>query len=167
MTDKTCKDGTLPKYLEILIRSGTQMHVHILTCLLLSLSFREEKQAAKMKEENLFHRRFSLCPNATSPPTIDPRTLTRNLSYGGDNDLYNLSPGKRISRTDTFKCVPQLLLFSCFWGCCAFCLSADWFTEFIYMWLCAVGSHQAVTQTRTLSPCWVMTLVLPNHQAAR
>uniref|UniRef100_A0AAQ5XJY7 Oxysterol-binding protein n=1 Tax=Amphiprion ocellaris TaxID=80972 RepID=A0AAQ5XJY7_AMPOC len=48
-----------------------------------------------MKEENLFHRRFSLCPSATSPPKIDPRTLTRNLSYGGDNDLYNLSPGKR------------------------------------------------------------------------
>ncbi|XP_075944931.1 oxysterol-binding protein-related protein 5 [Anarhichas minor] len=46
-----------------------------------------------MKEENLFHRRFSLCPNATSPPTIDPRTLTRNLSYGGDNDFYSLSPG--------------------------------------------------------------------------
>uniref|UniRef100_A0A7N6A4S8 Oxysterol-binding protein n=1 Tax=Anabas testudineus TaxID=64144 RepID=A0A7N6A4S8_ANATE len=48
-----------------------------------------------MKEENLFNRRFSLCPNATSPPQIDPRKLTRNLSYGGDNDLYNLSPGKR------------------------------------------------------------------------
>uniref|UniRef100_A0A673BCA7 Oxysterol-binding protein n=1 Tax=Sphaeramia orbicularis TaxID=375764 RepID=A0A673BCA7_9TELE len=47
-----------------------------------------------MKEENLFHRRFSLCPNAVSPPKIDPRTLTRNLSYGGDNDLYNLSAGK-------------------------------------------------------------------------
>uniref|UniRef100_A0A3B4V9P1 Oxysterol-binding protein n=1 Tax=Seriola dumerili TaxID=41447 RepID=A0A3B4V9P1_SERDU len=52
-----------------------------------------------MKEENLFHRRFSLCPNATSPPKIDPRTLTRNLSYGGDNDLYNLSPGKRPKRS--------------------------------------------------------------------
>uniref|UniRef100_A0A665UEK5 Oxysterol-binding protein n=1 Tax=Echeneis naucrates TaxID=173247 RepID=A0A665UEK5_ECHNA len=51
-----------------------------------------------MKEENLFHRRFSLCPNATSPPKIDPRTLTRNLSYGGDNDLFNLSPGKRPRR---------------------------------------------------------------------
>uniref|UniRef100_A0A665UEG9 Oxysterol-binding protein n=1 Tax=Echeneis naucrates TaxID=173247 RepID=A0A665UEG9_ECHNA len=52
-----------------------------------------------MKEENLFHRRFSLCPNATSPPKIDPRTLTRNLSYGGDNDLFNLSPGKRPRRS--------------------------------------------------------------------
>ncbi|KAM9854089.1 oxysterol-binding protein-related protein 5 [Aulostomus maculatus] len=51
-----------------------------------------------MKEENLFQRRFSLCPNATTPPKIDPRTLTRNLSYGGDNDLYNLSPG---SETDS------------------------------------------------------------------
>uniref|UniRef100_A0AAQ4S4I7 Uncharacterized protein n=1 Tax=Gasterosteus aculeatus aculeatus TaxID=481459 RepID=A0AAQ4S4I7_GASAC len=48
-----------------------------------------------MKEENLFHRRFSLCPNATSPPTIDPPTLTRNLSYEGDNDFYSLSPGNR------------------------------------------------------------------------
>uniref|UniRef100_A0A3Q0T6H2 Oxysterol-binding protein n=1 Tax=Amphilophus citrinellus TaxID=61819 RepID=A0A3Q0T6H2_AMPCI len=47
-----------------------------------------------MKEENLFHRRFSLCPGATSPPKINPRTLTRNLSYGGDNDLYNLSPSE-------------------------------------------------------------------------
>uniref|UniRef100_A0A7N5ZUW9 Oxysterol-binding protein n=1 Tax=Anabas testudineus TaxID=64144 RepID=A0A7N5ZUW9_ANATE len=51
-----------------------------------------------MKEENLFNRRFSLCPNATSPPQIDPRKLTRNLSYGGDNDLYNLSPGTEKDR---------------------------------------------------------------------
>lgn len=56
-----------------------------------------DKQTVRMKEENLFHRRFSLCPNATSPPKIAPPTLTRNLSYGGDNDLYNLSPGKRPS----------------------------------------------------------------------
>uniref|UniRef100_A0A672MIF8 Oxysterol-binding protein n=1 Tax=Sinocyclocheilus grahami TaxID=75366 RepID=A0A672MIF8_SINGR len=41
-----------------------------------------------MKEENLFRRRFSLCPTATSPPKIDPHVLTRNLSYGGDNELY-------------------------------------------------------------------------------
>uniref|UniRef100_A0A8B9HNH9 Oxysterol-binding protein n=1 Tax=Astyanax mexicanus TaxID=7994 RepID=A0A8B9HNH9_ASTMX len=47
-----------------------------------------------MKEENLFRRRFSLCPTATSPPKIDPRLLTRNLSYGGDNELYPLSPGE-------------------------------------------------------------------------
>uniref|UniRef100_A0A669F331 Oxysterol-binding protein n=1 Tax=Oreochromis niloticus TaxID=8128 RepID=A0A669F331_ORENI len=53
------------------------------------------RSAARMKEENLFHRRYSLCPSATSPPKIDPRTLTRNLSYGGDNDFYNLSPGTR------------------------------------------------------------------------
>ncbi|XP_023811940.1 oxysterol-binding protein-related protein 5 isoform X1 [Oryzias latipes] len=51
-----------------------------------------------MKEENLFHRRLSLCPSATSPPRLDPRTLTRNLSYGGDNDLSSISPG---SETDT------------------------------------------------------------------
>uniref|UniRef100_A0A7N8Y4F1 Oxysterol-binding protein n=1 Tax=Mastacembelus armatus TaxID=205130 RepID=A0A7N8Y4F1_9TELE len=56
-----------------------------------------------MKEENLFHRRFSLCPSATSPPKIDPRSLTRNLSYGGDNDLYNLSPGKRLTKVKANK----------------------------------------------------------------
>uniref|UniRef100_A0A3B5KUF5 Oxysterol-binding protein n=1 Tax=Xiphophorus couchianus TaxID=32473 RepID=A0A3B5KUF5_9TELE len=47
-----------------------------------------------MKEENLLQRRLSLCPSATSPPKIDPRTLTRNLSYGGDNDIYNFSPSE-------------------------------------------------------------------------
>ncbi|XP_067236440.1 oxysterol-binding protein-related protein 5 isoform X3 [Chanodichthys erythropterus] len=51
-----------------------------------------------MKEENLFRRRFSLCPTATSPPKIDPRVLTRNLSYGGDHDLYPLSPGNETER---------------------------------------------------------------------
>lgn len=59
---------------------------------------KEDERVVRMKEENLFHRRFSLCPNATSPPKIDPRTLTRNLSYGGDNDLYNLSPGSETDR---------------------------------------------------------------------
>ncbi|TMS05112.1 Oxysterol-binding protein-related protein 5 [Larimichthys crocea] len=59
---------------------------------------REDTRVVRMKEENLFHRRFSLCPNATSPPKIDPRTLTRNLSYGGDNDLYSLSPGSETDR---------------------------------------------------------------------
>lgn len=53
---------------------------------------KEDKQVVRMKEESLFQRRFSLCPNATSPPKIDPRSLTRNLSYGGENDLYSLSP---------------------------------------------------------------------------
>uniref|UniRef100_A0A4W4ETJ9 Oxysterol-binding protein n=1 Tax=Electrophorus electricus TaxID=8005 RepID=A0A4W4ETJ9_ELEEL len=52
-----------------------------------------ERDFVGMKEVNLFHRRFSLCPTATSPPKIDPRTLSRNLSYGGDNELYSLSPG--------------------------------------------------------------------------
>uniref|UniRef100_A0A3Q3JKK1 Oxysterol-binding protein n=1 Tax=Monopterus albus TaxID=43700 RepID=A0A3Q3JKK1_MONAL len=56
-----------------------------------------------MKEENLFHRRFSLCPSTTSPPKIDARSLTRNLSYGGDNDLYNFSPGKRLTRSKLVK----------------------------------------------------------------
>uniref|UniRef100_A0AAY4DEY7 Oxysterol-binding protein n=1 Tax=Denticeps clupeoides TaxID=299321 RepID=A0AAY4DEY7_9TELE len=46
-----------------------------------------------MKEENLFRRRFSLCPAGTSPPKLDPPSLTRNLSYGGDSSLYPLSPG--------------------------------------------------------------------------
>uniref|UniRef100_A0A8C1FJF4 Oxysterol-binding protein n=2 Tax=Cyprinus carpio TaxID=7962 RepID=A0A8C1FJF4_CYPCA len=52
-----------------------------------------DRLAGTMKEENLFRRRFSLCPTAASPPKIDPRLLTRNLSYGGDNELYPLSPG--------------------------------------------------------------------------
>uniref|UniRef100_A0A8C7Q3K4 Oxysterol binding protein-like 5 n=1 Tax=Oncorhynchus mykiss TaxID=8022 RepID=A0A8C7Q3K4_ONCMY len=49
-----------------------------------------------MKEENLFHRRMSLSPNATSPspPKIDHRSLTRNMSYGGESELFPLSPGK-------------------------------------------------------------------------
>ncbi|XP_036007544.1 oxysterol-binding protein-related protein 5 [Fundulus heteroclitus] len=51
-----------------------------------------------MKEENLLQRRLSLCPTATSPPKIDPRTLTRNLSYGGDNDIYNFGPGSETDR---------------------------------------------------------------------
>lgn len=157
----------------------------------------EDEQAVRMKEENLFHRRFSLCPNATSPPKIDPRTLTRNLSYGGDNDLYNLSPGKR-PRGQSWQVKGQNLIFQgnvsvdstvCeMLVCCTVlipykysassyklllglpcfnCLSAGLFTEFICMWLCVVGSHQAVRQTGTVSPCWVMNLVLPNHQAAR
>ncbi|XP_061773760.1 oxysterol-binding protein-related protein 5 isoform X3 [Nerophis ophidion] len=52
-----------------------------------------------MKEESLFQRRYSLCPNATSPPKIDPRTLTRNLSVG-DHNLYNLSPGSETDGQD-------------------------------------------------------------------
>ncbi|MGH0133653.1 UNVERIFIED_CONTAM: hypothetical protein FKN15_073420 [Acipenser sinensis] len=51
-----------------------------------------------MKEENLFRRRFSLCPNTSTPLKIDPHTLTRNLSYGGDNELYPLSPGTALER---------------------------------------------------------------------
>uniref|UniRef100_A0A8B9HMK7 Oxysterol-binding protein n=1 Tax=Astyanax mexicanus TaxID=7994 RepID=A0A8B9HMK7_ASTMX len=55
-----------------------------------------ERLGGGMKEENLFRRRFSLCPTATSPPKIDPRLLTRNLSYGGDNELYPLSPESKM-----------------------------------------------------------------------
>uniref|UniRef100_A0A8C7FWZ1 Oxysterol-binding protein n=1 Tax=Oncorhynchus kisutch TaxID=8019 RepID=A0A8C7FWZ1_ONCKI len=49
-----------------------------------------------MKEENLFHRRMSLSPNATSPspPKIDHHSLTRNMSYGGESELFPPSPGK-------------------------------------------------------------------------
>ncbi|XP_018608134.2 oxysterol-binding protein-related protein 5-like isoform X2 [Scleropages formosus] len=49
--------------------------------------------AAKMKEETLLRRRFSLCPSPSSGQKIDPRSLMRNLSYGGDNDVYPLCPG--------------------------------------------------------------------------
>nr|XP_015193856.1 PREDICTED: oxysterol-binding protein-related protein 5 isoform X2 [Lepisosteus oculatus] len=51
-----------------------------------------------MKEGNLFRRRFSLCPPTTTPQKIDPRKLTRNLSFGGDNDIYPLSPGSDTER---------------------------------------------------------------------
>ncbi|XP_036390764.1 oxysterol-binding protein-related protein 5-like isoform X1 [Megalops cyprinoides] len=51
-----------------------------------------------MKEENLLQRRFSLCPTAITPHKIDPRVFTRNLPYGGDNDLYPLSPGGDMER---------------------------------------------------------------------
>ncbi|TRY77596.1 hypothetical protein DNTS_024420, partial [Danionella cerebrum] len=57
-----------------------------------------DRLACTMKEENLFRRRFSLCPTATSPPKIDPHVLTRNLSYGGDNELSLLSPGNETER---------------------------------------------------------------------
>lgn len=60
------------------------------------LFFVKDKQVVRMKEENLLQRRLSLCPSATSPPKIDPRSLTRNLSYGGDNDIYNFSPGMNL-----------------------------------------------------------------------
>lgn len=58
----------------------------------------KEEQLGRMKEENLFQRRFSLCPSAVSPPKIDPRILTRNLSYSEDNDLFNISTGSEADR---------------------------------------------------------------------
>ncbi|KAF4081213.1 hypothetical protein AMELA_G00158880 [Ameiurus melas] len=54
--------------------------------------------AGEMKEENLFRRRFSLCPTGTTPPKIDPRALGRNLSYGGDNDMDPISPGSESEK---------------------------------------------------------------------
>lgn len=58
-----------------------------------SVSLQTDSLADGMKEENLFRRRFSLCPTATTPPKIDPRALGRNLSYGGDNEVDPISPG--------------------------------------------------------------------------
>ncbi|XP_039592849.1 oxysterol-binding protein-related protein 5 isoform X3 [Polypterus senegalus] len=52
----------------------------------------------RMKEENLFRRRFSLCPATSTPQKVNPKKLMRNLSFGGDNDLYPLSPGSEIER---------------------------------------------------------------------
>ncbi|TSK45851.1 Oxysterol-binding protein-related protein 5 [Bagarius yarrelli] len=49
-----------------------------------------------MKEENLFRRRFSLGPTATTPPKIDPPALGRNLSYGGDNEVDPISPESKM-----------------------------------------------------------------------
>ncbi|XP_064169870.1 oxysterol-binding protein-related protein 5-like [Anguilla rostrata] len=57
-----------------------------------------------MKEETLYQRRFSLCPTASTPHKMDPRVLSRNLSYAGDHDLYPLSPGGEMERNG----LPQL-----------------------------------------------------------
>ncbi|ELW71937.1 Oxysterol-binding protein-related protein 5 [Tupaia chinensis] len=50
--------------------------------------------AHTMKEEAFLRRRFSLCPPSSTPQKVDPRKLTRNLLFGGENELYPLSPGK-------------------------------------------------------------------------
>lgn len=47
-----------------------------------------------MKEEAFLRRRFSLCPPSSTPQKIDPRKLTRNLLFNGENELYPLSPGQ-------------------------------------------------------------------------
>uniref|UniRef100_A0A8C0RYI7 Oxysterol-binding protein n=1 Tax=Canis lupus familiaris TaxID=9615 RepID=A0A8C0RYI7_CANLF len=47
-----------------------------------------------MKEEAFLRRRFSLCPPSSTPQKVDPRKLSRNLLFGGENELYPLSPGK-------------------------------------------------------------------------
>uniref|UniRef100_A0A3B3R8P0 Oxysterol-binding protein n=2 Tax=Paramormyrops kingsleyae TaxID=1676925 RepID=A0A3B3R8P0_9TELE len=52
----------------------------------------------RMREESLCRRRYSLCPTTSTPQKIDPRTLTRNLSYAGEQDLYPLSPGSDMER---------------------------------------------------------------------
>ncbi|XP_063802399.1 oxysterol-binding protein-related protein 5 isoform X2 [Pseudophryne corroboree] len=52
--------------------------------------------AHRMKEENLFRRRFSLCPATVTPQKADNNKLTRNLSFGADNDINTLSTGKDV-----------------------------------------------------------------------
>uniref|UniRef100_A0A673BC88 Oxysterol-binding protein n=1 Tax=Sphaeramia orbicularis TaxID=375764 RepID=A0A673BC88_9TELE len=94
--------------------------------------FIEGKQVVRMKEENLFHRRFSLCPNAVSPPKIDPRTLTRNLSYGGDNDLYNLSAGKGRKPTNGAWIWQEYTI------TCKVCLSVRLMTQLCYFYVSQV-----------------------------
>ncbi|KAM5224814.1 oxysterol-binding protein-related protein 5 isoform 3-T4 [Hipposideros larvatus] len=60
------------------------------------LTHQREKppSAHAMKEEAFLRRRFSLCPPSSAPQKTDPRRLTRNLLFGGENELYPLSPGK-------------------------------------------------------------------------
>lgn len=47
-----------------------------------------------MKEEAFLRRRFSLCPPSSTPQKVDPRKLSRNLLFGGENELYPLNPGQ-------------------------------------------------------------------------
>ncbi|KAF5917343.1 hypothetical protein HPG69_017640 [Diceros bicornis minor] len=54
-----------------------------------------------MKEEAFLRRRFSLCPPSSTPQKVDPRRLTRNLLFGGENELYPLSPGKDMEPNGT------------------------------------------------------------------
>ncbi|XP_042814580.1 oxysterol-binding protein-related protein 5 isoform X1 [Panthera tigris] len=49
-----------------------------------------------MKEEAFLRRRFSLCPPSSTPQKTDPRKLTRNLVFSGENELYPLGPGKEL-----------------------------------------------------------------------
>uniref|UniRef100_A0ABI7W5W1 Oxysterol-binding protein n=1 Tax=Felis catus TaxID=9685 RepID=A0ABI7W5W1_FELCA len=52
--------------------------------------------AQAMKEEAFLRRRFSLCPPSSTPQKPDPRKLTRNLVFSGENELYPLGPGKDL-----------------------------------------------------------------------
>lgn len=47
-----------------------------------------------MKEEAFLRRRFSLCPPSSAPQKAEPGRITRSLLFGGENELYPLSPGK-------------------------------------------------------------------------
>uniref|UniRef100_A0A3P8VKJ3 Oxysterol-binding protein n=1 Tax=Cynoglossus semilaevis TaxID=244447 RepID=A0A3P8VKJ3_CYNSE len=62
-----------------------------------------------MKEESLFHRRLSLCPNATSPPKIDPCMLTRNLTY---DTLYFPVPQSYICSFSLFSLKSESRMFN-------------------------------------------------------
>lgn len=57
-------------------------------------SFQKPPSTQAMKEEAFLRRRFSLCPPSSTPQKIDPRKLTRNLLFSGENDLYPLPPGQ-------------------------------------------------------------------------
>ncbi|KAF6333833.1 oxysterol binding protein like 5 [Rhinolophus ferrumequinum] len=50
--------------------------------------------AHAMKEEAFLRRRFSLCPPSSAPQKAEPGRITRSLLFGGENELYPLSPGK-------------------------------------------------------------------------
>uniref|UniRef100_A0A8C5WJB8 Oxysterol-binding protein n=1 Tax=Leptobrachium leishanense TaxID=445787 RepID=A0A8C5WJB8_9ANUR len=47
-----------------------------------------------MKEENFLRRRFSLCPTALTPQKNDVNKLTRNSSFGAENDISPADTGQ-------------------------------------------------------------------------
>uniref|UniRef100_UPI00398F50FA oxysterol-binding protein-related protein 5-like isoform X2 n=1 Tax=Pristiophorus japonicus TaxID=55135 RepID=UPI00398F50FA len=60
-------------------------------------SMLQEKTHA-MKEDHDIRRRFSLCTGLATPQKIDPRTLTRNSSFGGYNEICPLTPGNEMEK---------------------------------------------------------------------
>ncbi|XP_038620492.1 oxysterol-binding protein-related protein 5 isoform X4 [Tachyglossus aculeatus] len=49
-----------------------------------------------MKDGSFLRRRLSLGPATSTPQKSDPQKLSRNLLFGGENDLFPLSPGKDV-----------------------------------------------------------------------